>query len=972
MFIYAGKSIILMPGITKRRKTMLKIKRSLSLILALFMLLSLALPLASCTGNGGEEPSGSESGTGALETPDGKVEYTVTLRSEGGLVFDGVMVYIYNEEEYIVGKAETDENGKAVFTLPKSAAYTIELSGSDIPKGYILQDRYPMGESGAVITLTSKVIEDSDLTGVNYKVGMIMHDFEATLSDGSTFKLSEVLKEKKMVLINFWYATCTYCIEEFPAMNSAYINNRENIEIIALNAYSADSEATVRDFKQNYYDTPLEFPMAKDPGGVQDAFNVPGNPVSIVVDRYGMISLYHVGPINERQFNKIFEHFSADNYTQKTYNDVTELVERLKPDVEMPSSEELSAVLNKGDINVTYTPELEANDAEYSWPFKIAEKNGEACIFPANSGIENSFATLHAKVELDAGEAFVFDYLVSTGDIFYVLVDGDDIYQITGEEEAFKECCPWVADEKGVYDVVFLYNKGDVSKLGDDGVYLKNFRVVPASEVNAPSYIPREAATAPTEDGTDYTKYVNVVLNPADGYYHVESENGPILLAKLIFGSRFSDVSVAETLYEYEADGFMVDGVDCFAAFNKYCNYAANSRLYMYCSVNEELAKYLKAYAQKYGFKPHENTWLQLCSYYDVYGKNEDGTPAAQLEDPIKGLSTHSSYTAQLGENKVTYNGVSMIPRGYLYKFVPTESGVYRITSKNTDQELIGWIFTGNDADWTANGDRILYLESDTGERVCEDLIIKDSEGNTKYDSYNVSMAAYMEAGKEYYIDIAYSEIYGAGTFSFDIKYVAPTFDYFIMASPGPFTYELGPTGNAGDTIVDGIDVMLGEDGYYYHKKADGTQGSLLYADFLMTTSVFTRDSLTDMIDKGGFNFSLSELDHEAVSIWETAGRSEDALKAKWGAEFDKYWAMYGMDDIVKGRYHGEGEDLTEEMRTYVQKMLDEEDHPERVGCVPVDKRLAELLQMLMDKYTFKDVDHSWIKVCYYYDYLGR
>ena len=43
----------------------------------------------------------------------------------------------------------------------------------------------------------------------------------------------------------------------------------------------------------------------------------------------------------------------------------------------------------------------------------------------------------------------------------------------------------------------------------------------------------------------------------------------------------------------------------------------------------------------------------------------------------------------------------------------------------------------------------------------------------------------------------------------------------------------------------------------------------------------------------------------------------------------------------------------------------------ERDGCVPVDARLAELLQLLLDKYTFENVTNSWLKVCYYYDYLG-
>ncbi|MBQ5837194.1 MAG: hypothetical protein IIW39_00840 [Clostridia bacterium] len=36
-----------------------------------------------------------------------------------------------------------------------------------------------------------------------------------------------------------------------------------------------------------------------------------------------------------------------------------------------------------------------------------------------------------------------------------------------------------------------------------------------------------------------------------------------------------------------------------------------------------------------------------------------------------------------------------------------------------------------------------------------------------------------------------------------------------------------------------------------------------------------------------------------------------------------------------------------------------------------LDIPLAELLGKLMDKYTFEGVEYSWLKVCYYYDYLG-
>ena len=52
-------------------------------------------------------------------------------------------------------------------------------------------------------------------------------------------------------------------------------------------------------------------------------------------------------------------------------------------------------------------------------------------------------------------------------------------------------------------------------------------------------------------------------------------------------------------------------------------------------------------------------------------------------------------------------------------------------------------------------------------------------------------------------------------------------------------------------------------------------------------------------------------------------------------------------------------------------EIIDAEGKPED-GCVVVTAELAELLQMLMDKFTFEGVEYSWCKLCYYYDYMGQ
>ena len=88
------------------------------------------------------------------------------------------------------------------------------------------------------------------------------------------------------------------------------------------------------------------------------------------------------------------------------------------------------------------------------------------------------------------------------------------------------------------------------------------------------------------------------------------------------------------------------------------------------------------------------------------------------------------------------------------------------------------------------------------------------------------------------------------------------------------------------------------------------------------------------------------------------------------------------VDDVLAGDFHGMGANYTLEMQAIYDaniKYTDDSktnieydpEHPERQGCVAVDARLAEILQLLMDKYTFPGVDHSWTKLCYYYEYLG-
>ena len=178
--------------------------------------------------------------------------------------------------------------------------------------------------------------------------------------------------------------------------------------------------------------------------------------------------------------------------------------------------------------------------------------------------------------------------------------------------------------------------------------------------------------------------------------------------------------------------------------------------------------------------------------------------------------------------------------------------------------------------------------------------------------------------------------------------------------------------------ISGGIDVVLGSDGNYYEdlgKDANGKQkyGSLIYCDFTGTTGIFSSSIAESLIAQGAFDFSKTENDSFIVHQLKKHNNDVEAtkkyLKEYWGEDYDTYYEQYQCDDIFAGRFHGEGEDLTEEIKTYIAKM--DKSGTEKDGCVVVTKRLAEILQLVMDKFTFEDVDNSWLKLCYYYDYVG-
>ena len=214
--------------------------------------------------------------------------YTVVVGSQGGLALEGVEVYIYSDSSHsnMLQSGTTDYYGSVQFELTKSDKYSVVLG--TVPTGYQVADGYSFSGTSTLILLNSSVVKGEFPTLLT--VGDVMYDYTVTAPDGTTYTISEVLKEKNMVILNFWYANCPYCIMEFPYINEAYLSYKDDIEVLAVDPY--DSMTSIEYVKTN---NNLSFPMTSCDQSLASVFGVTGYPTTVVIDKYGTIWMVEPG-----------------------------------------------------------------------------------------------------------------------------------------------------------------------------------------------------------------------------------------------------------------------------------------------------------------------------------------------------------------------------------------------------------------------------------------------------------------------------------------------------------------------------------------------------------------------------------------------------------------------------------------------------------------------------------------------------
>lgn len=206
----------------------------------------------------------------------------------------GVIVSVWNSPDYCLGFATTDQNGVALITVPKQSTYRVRLS---LPQGYEGETEYRFTTTTVNITIRKAAVQNElDHSQAQYDVGKTMTDFSLTDTDGNAYRLSTLLKEKKLIILDFWFASCEPCKMEFPFFDAAAQKYSDDVTLLAVNPI--DSVNTIKVLRNQLNAKPstsVTFPMLKDTCNLYLGFDVLAYPTTVFIDSTGRIVDIHVG-----------------------------------------------------------------------------------------------------------------------------------------------------------------------------------------------------------------------------------------------------------------------------------------------------------------------------------------------------------------------------------------------------------------------------------------------------------------------------------------------------------------------------------------------------------------------------------------------------------------------------------------------------------------------------------------------------
>lgn len=891
---------------------MSKIRKLLIGVLAIAATVCASIALAACDNQPQVKPP----------EDDGKVQYIVTLQSQGGMKLNDVKISAAKGGE-VKGQGIT-VNGRLEFKLDPDE-YELVIDEDTLPAGYVppLTNYKADAENRTVtISLKSRVITKTAPAGTRYKTGDVMYDFEiADVISGETYKLSNLINtgDRLAVMINFFGTACNPCMSEFPIINKVYQDYKDKLEILAIANYVVpDTNEKLTTFKNNQE---IGFPVSLDTPDLQTLFGGLGSwPTTVIVDRYGVIAEIATGAnVVEAEWRATFNKYISDNYSQGGINpgeEGTTIVYTPRPDgYEMPDDAAIKAAI--GDSNgkiLSYNYDFTAENEENTWPWQLGGEGNDKYLTASNAAAEESFAIVNVDIKLNPLEGIAFDYNINTlseNNTLGVIMDDKTYFRTFGDSDGWttqtlmnyhNATQVYYATSTRTVRLSFVYLKNGVVD-GETPVSIRNIRVFNAAEKTG---IKDFAVSVVDDKKLNANKSYNLNISKEDGlyYYNYTDESGApkksMLMVNVIDISAWTDIHYGKSSFKSPEEGsstlfpasmyhfsywYMSDWAtkdedryikieydpEDVIMFAYYLQSFSDNR---YLPVNDKIKDKLIAFTEKayneykdvlnLSGEWYEDQWYELCYYFRHLGAaHTNGEKCWETDNPVEGNTFDYAINAELGATEVSVTKILNLWAGD--NTIEAGGGVkYKFTPDKNG------VYCFYSTHTSATADPSFTIVDPQRQHI-----IAENDTDPRYDraySANGDALIYIEllAGQTYYITAAMRIASELGDFTMHIEYIGDYKEAILVATAGNgyWTWREDANGNP-ITDADGNVIfyyiaqevaLYNLDNSYWLKSGDNDYETPMYIDFIHQTYFDESGrSLKQLLDGNAFSNYLTE-----------------------------------------------------------------------------------------------------------------
>ncbi|WP_313340389.1 TlpA disulfide reductase family protein [Sedimentibacter sp.] len=148
---------------------------------------------------------------------------------------------------------------------------------------------------------------NADESENNEREAIMAPDFELESLDGSIIKLSEVIKDKNVIL-NFWATWCGFCVVEMPDLEKLQEAHADDLLVLTINV--GETKEKVQEFVE---ENNLNLTVVLDKEmRVNNNYGVRSYPTTIAVNKKGEAIGGYVGMLTYEQMEQLYDYFEEE------------------------------------------------------------------------------------------------------------------------------------------------------------------------------------------------------------------------------------------------------------------------------------------------------------------------------------------------------------------------------------------------------------------------------------------------------------------------------------------------------------------------------------------------------------------------------------------------------------------------------------------------------------------------------------